>query len=342
MIVGPLSRTAHVLGRSIFTKVSSNPNKAYLLSSFCTKIPPLEQALEKMTSSQDSLARLKARSEETDRILANLQGAIDLIRAAAVKEAGKGEEEKLFKENEQLKKEVEALKVALTLAEIGNGVRQVKLPTQGSLAECAKLSAGTESSAPAVAPAPQAQQEGKKKKQEGKPEKPEAGGKKAKTEGKGGDGKADKKSAKPSGKGAADATADLPVDISRLDLRVGKIVGVEKHPDADSLYVEQVDLGEGKPRTIVSGLVKHVPINAMRDRYAVFFCNLKPAKMRGILSEGMIMCAAGAEKTEILVPPSDAEIGDRVTAPDYPGSPDAQLNPKKENLGNPETRCADK
>ena len=53
------------------------------------------------------------------------------------------------------------------------------------------------------------------------------------------------------------------MDISRLDLRVGKIVGVEKHPDADSLYVEQVDLGEGKTRTIVSGLVKHVPINAV-------------------------------------------------------------------------------
>ena len=36
------------------------------------------------------------------------------------------------------------------------------------------------------------------------------------------------------------ADTDAPVDISRLDMRVGKIVGVEKHPDADSLYVEQV------------------------------------------------------------------------------------------------------
>ena len=43
-------------------------------------------------------------------------------------------------------------------------------------------------------------------------------------------------------------------------MRVGKIVGVKKHPDADSLYVEDVDLGEGQTRTIVSGLVKHVPI----------------------------------------------------------------------------------
>ena len=43
-------------------------------------------------------------------------------------------------------------------------------------------------------------------------------------------------------------------------MRIGQIVGVKKHPDADSLYVEEVDLGEEQPRTIVSGLVKHVPI----------------------------------------------------------------------------------
>ena len=57
----------------------------------------------------------------------------------------------------------------------------------------------------------------------------------------------------------------------------------------------------------------------MQDRVAVFFCNLKPAKMRGILSEGMIMCAVGPDKTEILVPPMDAEIGDKVTTVEYPG-----------------------
>lgn len=43
--------------------------------------------------------------------------------------------------------------------------------------------------------------------------------------------------------------------MSRLDFRVGKIVQVEKHPDADSLYLEKVDVGEANPRTVVSGLV---------------------------------------------------------------------------------------
>ena len=57
--------------------------------------------------------------------------------------------------------------------------------------------------------------------------------------------------------GASDA---LPLDVSRLDMRIGQIVAVKRHADADTLYVEEVDLGEEKPRTIVSGLVKHVPI----------------------------------------------------------------------------------
>lgn len=45
------------------------------------------------------------------------------------------------------------------------------------------------------------------------------------------------------------------VDVGRLDFRIGKIVDVDRHPDADSLYVEKVDVGEENPRTVVSGLV---------------------------------------------------------------------------------------
>ncbi|XP_065316160.1 aminoacyl tRNA synthase complex-interacting multifunctional protein 1-like [Gordionus sp. m RMFG-2023] len=48
---------------------------------------------------------------------------------------------------------------------------------------------------------------------------------------------------------------------SHLDMRVGIIKSAEKHPDADSLYVEKIDLGETEPRTIISGLVAHVTIN---------------------------------------------------------------------------------
>ena len=95
---------------------------------------------------------------------------------------------------------------------------------------------------------------------------------------------------------SAQVEDDAPVDIGRIDLRIGKIIGCKKHPDADSLYVEEVDVGEEKPRTIVSGLVKHVELADMQNRIAIFMCNLKPAKMRGVLSEGMLMCASSPDK----------------------------------------------
>ncbi|EPB68192.1 putative methionine--tRNA ligase, beta subunit, partial [Ancylostoma ceylanicum] len=92
------------------------------------------------------------------------------------------------------------------------------------------------------------------------------------------------------------ASADDSIDVGRLDLRVGRIVKCEKHPDADALYVEQIDVGEPTPRTVVSGLVRHVPLDQMQNRLVVVLCNLKPAKMRGVESRAMVMCASSPEK----------------------------------------------
>ena len=64
------------------------------------------------------------------------------------------------------------------------------------------------------------------------------------------------KSAAPSKPAAADQSAD----VSRLDMRIGYIVSAKKHPDADTQYVEEVDLGEDEPRTVVSGLVNYMPL----------------------------------------------------------------------------------
>lgn len=56
-----------------------------------------------------------------------------------------------------------------------------------------------------------------------------------------------------------------------MDIRVGKIVEVGKHPDADSLYVEKIDLGEGKLRNVCSGLVKHIPLEGVSSKkYKIF------------------------------------------------------------------------
>lgn len=65
-------------------------------------------------------------------------------------------------------------------------------------------------------------------------------------------------------KQATSSQEEAKVDVSRLDLRIGRIITAEKHPDADSLYVEQVDVGEASPRTVVSGLMKHIPLDQVR------------------------------------------------------------------------------
>ena len=74
-------------------------------------------------------------------------------------------------------------------------------------------------------------------------------------------------------KPAALSQEDAKVDVSRLDLRVGRIVTAEKHPDADSLYVEQVDVGEASPRTVVSGLVKHIPLDQVQYTHGCYSKN---------------------------------------------------------------------
>ncbi|KAG7210416.1 hypothetical protein KM043_011948 [Ampulex compressa] len=121
---------------------------------------------------------------------------------------------------------------------------------------------------------------------------------------------------------------------ARLDIRVGKIVDVKKHPDADALYVEKIDLGESAgPRTIVSGLVNYVPLEEMQNRMVVVLANLKPANLRGIQSHGMVLCASVDEpsrQVEPLRPPVDSAPGDKVTVEGYEnGAPDDVLNPKK-------------
>lgn len=65
-----------------------------------------------------------------------------------------------------------------------------------------------------------------------------------------------------------------------------------QHPDADSLYLEKIDVGEPEPRTVVSGLVAYVSQEELQDRLVLVLCNLKPQKMRGIESQAMLLCAS--------------------------------------------------
>ncbi len=131
---------------------------------------------------------------------------------------------------------------------------------------------------------------------------------------------------------ASERQAGEELSPQRLDIRIGKIVEVSRHPDAEALYVEKIDLGETVPRTIVSGLVNFVPEDQMKDRMVVVLCNLKPAKLKGIESRGMVLCSSRDDPKEVepLTAPEGSVAGDKVFVEGYEGgTPDEQLNPKR-------------
>lgn len=119
--------------------------------------------------------------------------------------------------------------------------------------------------------------------------------------------------------------------IDFLDIRVGLIRSIGPHPNADALYVEEIDLGEEKPRTVVSGLRKFVSEDEMKNRKVAVVCNLKPAKMRDVMSYGMVLCASNADHTEVdpILIPDGSSIGSRITCEGFDREAEAQINPKK-------------
>ena len=84
-------------------------------------------------------------------------------------------------------------------------------------------------------------------------------------------------------------------DFGKLELKVGTVIACEKHPKADRLLVEQIDLGN-ETRQIVSGIASHFAPEEMVGRRVVVVTNLKPAKLRGVESQGMILCAASDDE----------------------------------------------
>ena len=76
-----------------------------------------------------------------------------------------------------------------------------------------------------------------------------------------------------------------------VELRVGKIISVEDHTNADKLYVVKLDDGTADGRTICAGLKEYYQASEMVGKSVVFVANLKPRKLRGIISEGMMLAA---------------------------------------------------
>ena len=102
-------------------------------------------------------------------------------------------------------------------------------------------------------------------------------------------------------------------DFRRLELRIGTVVEVNNHPEAEKLYVLKVDLGEEEPRTIVTNIKSFYPYDRMMGRKLLVVSNLKPANFRGVKSFGMLMAAEdlemGGDKLLLLNPSVDVPNG---------------------------------
>ncbi|MDY4592015.1 MAG: methionine--tRNA ligase [Eubacteriales bacterium] len=93
-------------------------------------------------------------------------------------------------------------------------------------------------------------------------------------------------------------------EFEKVQLKVGTIVECEKVPKADKLLCSKVDLGEGSLRTIVSGIAKYYTPEEMVGKQVVVVTNLKPVKLRGIESQGMVLCASDDEGNLTLISPA--------------------------------------
>ena len=105
-------------------------------------------------------------------------------------------------------------------------------------------------------------------------------------------------------------------DFSKLDLRVGRIIEVEKHPSVDKLFVLQVEFGEDiGQKQIVAGLKNYYSADELIDKFAVFVVNFETRNLRGVESHGMILAAVSDDKGDVvfLTPEKDIAEGTRIS-----------------------------
>jgi len=107
----------------------------------------------------------------------------------------------------------------------------------------------------------------------------------------------------------ADVTFD---EFKKLDLVVGTVKSVQPHPNADKLYVLEVDLGEEQPRTLVAGLKGYYTPEQLDGKQLVVVANLQPKAMRGIESRGMLLAAQEGDRVVIIAPEAPLAPGSKV------------------------------
>jgi methionyl-tRNA synthetase len=88
-------------------------------------------------------------------------------------------------------------------------------------------------------------------------------------------------------------------DFSKLTLKVGEVLSCEKHPNANKLLVSQIDCGD-RVHQIVSGIASFITPEEMVGKKVIVITNLKPIKLREVLSEGMLLVAENKKQNEII------------------------------------------
>ena len=126
--------------------------------------------------------------------------------------------------------------------------------------------------------------------------------------------KAQKQAAAPAKKGhEPEYPAEIAIeDFAKVKMQIAEVIACEKVEKSDKLLKSTVKIGE-ETRTVVSGIAKFYTPEQMVGKKVVMITNLKPAKLRGIVSEGMILCAEDAEgNLQLLAPAGDIGSGSTV------------------------------
>lgn len=106
--------------------------------------------------------------------------------------------------------------------------------------------------------------------------------------------------AEPSRATEADAVAGVATfieigDFAKVDLRVGQVLTAERVPKSDKLLLMSIDIGEEKPRQVLAGIAEYYEAEKMVGRKVIVVANLKPRKLRGYESQGMVVAASVGE-----------------------------------------------
>lgn len=117
-----------------------------------------------------------------------------------------------------------------------------------------------------------------------------------------------KKEAKPAAAAAGEITIE---DFAKIDLRVATVVAAERVPKTDKLIKLQVKIGD-EERTIVSGIAQHYEPENLIGKNVIVIANLKPAKLRGIESRGMVLAASDGEGNLVLADAPGIASGSKV------------------------------